>query len=247
MKTLKSKLIIGNVLLIVVILLLVGTTLAYFTDKAQVTNTMTSGNVKIALTEAAVKRDDKGNLVEDTSKMRFMGTEQQAVNNYGEVYPGQTIFKDPTVKNISSASAWVAAKVVLNDGAGDIHKLIGYLDNENLDIEMLLSGGLLEEQVHVGTWNGVDKVCYNDRYAMVQVPNPQDDEYAFYFFFNKAFEKDETALLFDTVTIDEWWNNSEMQQLKELEIKVQAYAVQTTGFETCLDAMKTAFPTHFDF
>ena len=66
MKSLKQKLIITNILLVISVLLLIGTTVAYFTDKAQITNTLTTGDVKIVLTEAEVKSDGKGNLIEDT-------------------------------------------------------------------------------------------------------------------------------------------------------------------------------------
>ena len=63
--TLKLKLIISNVLLAVITLLLVGVTIAYFSDTAQISNTLTSGSVKIMLSESAVKKDKFGNLVAD--------------------------------------------------------------------------------------------------------------------------------------------------------------------------------------
>lgn len=247
MKSLKQKLIITNILLVISVLLLIGTTVAYFTDKAQITNTLTTGDVKIVLTEAEVKPDGKGNLIEDTSKMRFRGTEGEAINHYGTVYPGQSIYKDPKIENISSNKAWIAAKVVLDDGGGDLHKVIGYSANSNVDIEMLLGGALLDERITVGEWNGLQKVCFNDRYAMVQVAKPGENKYEFYFFFENAFESRHEETLFDTLYFDELWDNSDMNELRDLKIQVLAYGVQYTGFDSCFDAMKAAFPTHFNF
>lgn len=64
-----------------------GATLAYFTDKEEDTNTFTIGNVNIELTEPS--------WVEDVS----------------DVYPGQVLDKDPTVKNIGNNPCLVRVKV----------------------------------------------------------------------------------------------------------------------------------------
>ena len=68
MKLLKNKLLICNILLCLTILLLIGTTVAYFSDKSEFSNTLTAGNVSIKLTEAAVKRNDMGHLVEEIGR-----------------------------------------------------------------------------------------------------------------------------------------------------------------------------------
>ncbi len=241
----KIKLIISNLLLIVTILLLVGTTIAYFTDNKTINNTMTSGNVNIALTEAAVTPGPGGHLVEDTTKPRIIGSADSATHNYGTVYAGQQIFKDPTLHNIGTNDAWMAAKVTLSDGKGDLHQLIGYPGYPDLDIELLLHGGLLEESITVGTWNGIEYVCYNDHYAMVQVPG--QDQWEFYFFLNEALAHEETVLLFDSIQFSPEWDNGEMEQFRDFTIKIQAFGVQAVGFEDCFTAMTQAFPDHFNF
>jgi len=73
MRSVKAKLIVSNTLLIVAVLLLVGTTIAYFSEQKSITNTMTSGNVSIKLSEAQVKPDEFGNLVLDNDKPRVFG------------------------------------------------------------------------------------------------------------------------------------------------------------------------------
>lgn len=247
MRKLKIKLIISNVLLLVAIMLLVGATIAYFTDSKKISSTLTSGNVKIMLSEAAVKQDTAGNLVEDNNATRVFGGQDFSIHDYGKIYPGQTIYKDPTIQNTGDNDAWIAAKVTLKDGEGELHKIIGYDNYEGIDIEMLLIGGLLDERVHVGTWNGIENVCYNERYAMVQVPSAAEGEFEFYFFFLETFEQGHSEVLFDTLSIPAYWNNQEMKELVNLEIQIQAFGAQTSGFETCYDAMTNAFPTYFDF
>lgn len=247
MKLLKNKLLICNILLCLTILLLIGTTVAYFSDKSEFSNTLTAGNVSIKLTEAAVKRADTGNLVEDTSADRIKGTADAVTHDYGVVFPGQEIYKDPTVENVGSEDAWIAAEVVFNDGSGDLHKIYGYEGDLGIDIELILTGGLLDEKVHVGTWNGIHKVCYNDNYAMAQVANPAENEYAFYFFFNKKFASGDSATLFDTLYIDDFLDGNALSELRDLKITVRAFGVQTGGFETCFDAMTTAFSEYFYF
>ncbi len=68
-----------------VALIIVGGTLAFFTDKGTVTNVITMGDVHIALTEPAFK--DSG------------------------IVPGETISKVPTVKNIGSNDAYIRCKL----------------------------------------------------------------------------------------------------------------------------------------
>jgi hypothetical protein len=80
---------------------------------------------------------------------------------------------------------------------------------------------------------------------MVQIANRADGVYEFYFFMLKAAQKGDKTVLFDTMLIEPEWDNAQMRELVDLKIKVQAFAVQTFGFESCFDAMKGAFSTHF--
>lgn len=245
MKTLKKILIIDTILLLFAVLLFAATTIAYFSDQSRVTSTITSGEVKIALSQAAVKRDSSGNLVEDAESPRVFGSEVGTPYNYGIIYPGQMIYKDPTIKNIGSNNAYMAAKVTISDGAGDIHRLIGYSNDNALDIEMLLSGGLLSENGHFGVWNGIDNVTYNDRFAMVQIPDRANGEYHLYFMILEPVAFGEEIELFNTMFINPDWTGTDMEELKDLKIDVVAFGVQTFGFNSCYEAMTTALADHF--
>jgi predicted ribosomally synthesized peptide with SipW-like signal peptide len=227
-----------------------GTTIAYFTDEREVTNVFTAGNVYISLTEAAVKSDGMGNLIEDTENPRVQGVSidstEDAIHNYGTLYPGKTMYKDPTIKNTGDDPAWIAAKIIVTDGSGDINKLYGFENSEYIDILEMFSGGLFAQTMHVGVWKTFENAYYNDHFAMVQVPDAARGVYEFYIFVLDQCEKDEEVELFDTMTISGEFTNSDMQELRELQITVQAFAVQAFGFENVYFAMTGAFPEHFE-
>ena len=231
------------VLLAVLVLFFIGTTIAYFSDTKQVNNTFTAGNVAIALYESAVKPDNAGNLVQDLDKPPFYGQADAVVNDYGRVYPGQSIFKNPTAKNTGDSAEWIAVKVILTDGAGDLSRILGYEGFAEIDIERLLSGGLLDEKVHVGTWNGFDNVCHNDNYAMIQVA----DESEFYFLMLQPVQPGAEVTIFDHISFPREWSSTEMRELGDLQIQIQAFGVQTFQLESCLKAMTEAFPAQFPF
>ena len=69
----------------------VGGTLAWFTDDEEATNTFTVGNVDITLTEP--------------------NWEGSGSNDAPEVYPGEPLAKDPTVKNDGANPCFVRIKV----------------------------------------------------------------------------------------------------------------------------------------
>ena len=237
-------------MLCVAIIAAAGGTLAYFSDSKEMTNVFTVGNVYISLTEAAVKNDGTGNLVEDPEAPRVQGvaldSTANAYHDYGFLFPGKVMYKDPTITNVGSDDAWIAAKIILTDGNGNINNLYGYENSEQIDIRSLLSGALLDQSVHFGVWNGIEDVIYNDTYAMIQSANVQHGTYEFYFFIHASMESGDSVVLFDTMFIDPEFSNAQMQELGNLEITVQAFAVQTYGFDSCYEAMQVAFPEHFE-
>ena len=247
-KIVKFNLYMSFIILMVFVLMFLAATIAYFSDTSQVSSVLTSGNVKIALSESAVKRDASGNLVADSTQPRIFGKEDDdVVNDYGRVYPGMTICKDPTIRNTGNAAEWVAAKVTITDGSGDLHKVIGYTGYQEIDIERLLSGGLLDEQVDVEDWNGFEDVCVNDRYAMIQTANTAEGKYEFFFLMLQPLGVGEEVKIFDKVVFNQAWTSEHMKELADLKIHVQAYGVQIFQMEDCLQAMTSAFPEHFPF
>ncbi|MDD6142533.1 MAG: TasA family protein, partial [bacterium] len=87
----KRKILTLAMALSMIAILAVGATIAYFTDTDNATNTFTVGNVDITLTEP--------NWVASGSQ------------DAPEVYPGEALDKDPTVKNVGSNPCFVRIKV----------------------------------------------------------------------------------------------------------------------------------------
>ena len=249
-KFIKSNITAITIVALVVIIATAGSSIAYFSDNKEINNVFTAGNVYVSLTEAAVKSDGVGNLIEDPDAPRIEGvavdSETKVQNNYGVLFPGKVMYKDPTIANIGDDSAWIAAKIIITDGSGDINRLYGYENSQEIDLRALLSGGVLDQGIYVGDWNGMENVCYNDEHAMVQVANAGNGVYEFFFFFKAELAPGEEFVLFDTMFIDPEFTNEQMREFANLELTVQAFAVQTFGFKDCYTAMCRAFPKHFE-
>ena len=133
----KKKLLAISVVVIIAITAIASASLAYLTDNASQTNTFTSGNVDIKLDEAKVVLDNDG-YISETLEER---TEDD--QDYGKLFPGQVITKDPTITNVGSEKAYVAAKIVVT--ASGLESLIGTGYEGLLGINELISGGLVKE------------------------------------------------------------------------------------------------------
>lgn len=105
----KKKLMAIALAVCVVAVLAAGASLAYFTDKTEAANnTFTMGNVKIALDETDLTKDDNSRTAEG--------------NTYENLYPGMEMVKDPTVHNTGRNDAWVRVIVRVANGAAFMDK-----------------------------------------------------------------------------------------------------------------------------
>ena len=232
----KKKLTAVALIVCMIAIMLVGATMAYFTDETEVKeNTFTAGKVGIDLTEEAwdAQLEKLGVEVE--------GKDEKAL----KLFPGQTYAKDPTITvDSDSEDAYVAAKIVIT---GDLYDLIGIEGYETLNVHALASGGLLADQegAAYGNYNGLF-VFQNDNYAIHQAVNG-NNTWTLYVFMKEAQVAGAEILLFEKLSIPADWDNEEMAQINGMEIDVQAFAVQSEGFDSCYAAMTAAFETEFDF
>ena len=97
----KKSILMAAIAVMLVAVLVVGGTLAYFTDTKSATNTFTVGDVKIKLDESNVN-DPNGDRV--TS------------NEYTGMLPGIQYKKDPVVTNTGKNGAYVRAVVTIENG-----------------------------------------------------------------------------------------------------------------------------------
>ena len=139
----KKKMLVTTMVTLLIAIALIGTTLAYFTDTKQATNTFTVGNVKIELTEP--------NWVASGSV------------DAPAVYPGEPLKKDPTVENVGANPAFIRVKVTgldsLAPDAGLITLRTDYVDGKLGDGWVYLNGyyyytkPLVVKGTESDTWN----------------------------------------------------------------------------------------------
>ena len=93
----KKKIVTLSAVAAVAAMVIAGSTIAYFTDTKEATNTFTMGNVSIKLDETDIETGER--------------TEEG--NDYTNLEPGQTVTKDPIVYNTGSNDAYVRAIVTV--------------------------------------------------------------------------------------------------------------------------------------
>lgn len=220
---------------------IVGGTLAYFTDTKAQTNTFTAGNVAIKLDEAVVESDANGNLV---AKGNDRTTEAQTY----KLYPGMTVAKDPTITVTGTEDAYIAAKITVT-GDAELLTLYGQdnTDWKGLDVNKMLSGGLIGATGTTTSWNGLYGYESEDCFVYQDASGADNGVWVIYVFMKDAVAKDGKVVLFTTLSVDKTFNNDEMAILNEAQVKVDAYAAQEHGFDDCFEAMTTAFATDFHF
>ena len=199
------------VLALCAVLLVVGTilgTVAYLQDTASVVNTFTVGNVHLKLDEAVV--DEKG---EPT------GGRTETGNAY-HLLPGETYTKDPTVTVLKgSEESYVRMMLTLNCAS-------------ELDAIFAPNGAVLTE-----IFMGYDAT----KWTYVDVTRGNDNTITYEFRYFETVEAEDNAdlvldALFDTVTVPNTMTGDQLATIADLEITVEAHAIQATGFDTADEA-----------
>ena len=103
----KKKLITLSVVMGIVVMVAAGSTIAYFTDTKDATNTFEMGDVEIKLDETDIDNPD---------------SRTEEGNNYSDLAPGQVVTKDPIIYNTGSKDAYVRAKVTVKDWVSECAK-----------------------------------------------------------------------------------------------------------------------------
>ena len=230
----KKSLLVLAVTLSMVAILAIGGTLAYFTDKTEVvSNTFSVGKVEITLDEAVVEPIDGTNDYEATDERTEKGNEYK-------LYPGIVVPKDPTIHVAEESNeAYVAAKVTVTcKGLYDIYGVEGY---DTIAIHNVVSGGLMaaEGEGSYGTKEGLFGFD-NGKCFVHQVVVEENNKWELYIFVNDVQAADDDVILFEKLSIDPLFTNDQMAVLENLQIDIEAYAVQADEFEDCVKAIQTA-------
>ena len=221
----KKKLLIIAISLIVLAMTVASATTAYFTDYDYAENVFTVGKVDISLSE--LNKDYLGNEIQAGQDGKY---------HFGNLYPGQFYTKTATIKNEGPENAYLAARITLTSALLDNLFVTGAGTNaEAVNVAALTN--FLDELVVDGADYVVtfDPVVGEDHKIIVRViktaPTVAGD----------------TFDLMKNIYVNAAWNNDTMSYLNGLDILVEAYGVQTVGFEQsgAVAAFNAAFATEF--
>lgn len=203
----KKKLTLVVTCIVLVAAMVIGGTLAYFTDTKTAENTFTMGNVKITLDETDVKNPEG----------------DRVTSNAYDVYPGKVVTKDPIVHNTGKNGAYIRATVNvynwMNLVAAYYPDFKETFPNDGYKAALNLLVGELGEG-----WSVVDVVA-GDTFTIGQF----DAKFVLKYDGVLAAGADTTAM-FQTVTIPAGIDNANADNFKS--VKVVAQAIQADGFNT---------------
>lgn len=192
-------------------------TLAYLKSTASVTNTFTVGNVKITLDEADV--DEYGKIIENAP--RVTGNEYKLI-------PGHSYVKDPTVTVAAKSEKSYVRMIVKITDFEDVETVLGPNFLPQYFVEGWDPAVWVTTNV-IGTENNGDTAVYEFRYfETVDTLN------------NQPLKLD---ALFDSFEIPDGIENDDLAKLEEMEIIVEAHAIQADGFADA-NAAWIAFDTN---
>lgn len=191
-------------------LVIVGGTLAYFTDDESATNTFVVGNVNIELTEDTW--DDNDNYNSGTKQLE-------------DVQPGVTYTKNPTVTNTGINNAYVRVDVTLNKWTQFAAAANAY---GITDLTTIFGGFVDANWVLTEETPAVDAVNNTVTYSYYYIGGADRGILA---------SGEDTGALFTDVTIPKQFNNAQMQTLRpDFAITVTAHAIQADTFTSVEDA-----------
>ena len=201
----KKKILVACLCVALAVLTIAGTTLAYLTSQETVTNTFTVGKVEIKLDEAKANAD--GTLVPNADRVKE--------NSY-KLIPGHTYNKDPMVTVLSgSESSYIKMTVTFTKAA----ELDAIFAPTGADLTSIFNG--------YDSTNWIYKGNTEDTTANTRT-------YEFWYKETVAAPTADVALdaLFDQIKAPDSLTNSDLNNLKDLKITVNAYAIQADGFAT---------------
>ena len=201
----KKKILVACLCVALAVLTIAGTTLAYLTSQETVTNTFTVGKVEIKLDEAKANAD--GTLVPNADRVKE--------NSY-KLIPGHTYNKDPMVTVLKgSESSYIKMTVTFTKAA----ELDAIFAPTGADLTSIFNG--------YDSTNWIYKGNTEDTTANTRT-------YEFWYKEAVAAPTADVALdaLFDQIKAPDSLTNSDLNNLKDLKITVNAYAIQADGFAT---------------
>lgn len=179
-------------------------TVAYLTDSEGVVNTFTIGQVDLVLDEAVV--DANGNPT---------GGRTEDGNEY-HLIPGQTYTKDPTVTVVKGSEESYVRMIVTINCYKELCEIFGdpflpqyFVEGWDSEVWVTTNEIKVDEDANTGTY-----------------------EFRYYTTVAGGTESVTLDALFDTVTVPATMTGAQLKTIADLEINVEAHAIQKSGFET---------------
>ncbi len=260
----KKTILVAAIAVMLVAALVVGGTLAYFTDKTEtVKNTFTVGNVKINLIEQQRKLDN-GNKTTELEAFKqgqhlypIVGSAQGEKDTLGMPIAKNYVDKMVTIQNTGSEKAYIRAYFAIPSALDDGYETF----NAGKNVLHFNFGNKVENGVvtstegkewqwtHGSKWNyfetTIDGIKYNVYYAdyyKALDAHATTEQLVQGVYLDKSFDmKADGAYAFDQkLALDEgWdWNN--------VTCPVFAVAVQAEGFDNASAAMDAAFGANYN-
>lgn len=202
MKNMKKKIVVVALIVAIFTMSIASATIAYFTDTSTKTNTFTVGGVKIDLDDEATTKQ------------------------YTNLYPGQAVAMNPTIKNNSQDPVYVAGIVTLSCANHYVTDLLTVeAEDDKILMSDFLTGGALAEASGYSV-----KMVETDRSTITV-----------YIIAENALASGAEIALFGDMNIPAKWDHAQMAYIEDLTITVNAYATQSVGFDNGSDAIEAAF------
>lgn len=255
----KKKLTLVVTCIVLVAAMVIGGTLAYFTDTDAKTNTFTVGNVNIKLIEE--ERDGKGGKQDFTQEKKLypiVGSAQGEKDELGMPTAKNYVDKMVTIKNTGSEDAYIrvyfAIPSALDDGYETFNAGLNVLHfnfgNKVVNGVVSSTEGAEWIWTHGNKWNYFettldDGIKYNVYYAdyyQAVAADATTEQAIQGVYLDKSFDlKDGKCYAFgEEVTLDEGWDWS------KVSCPVFAVACQAEGFDNATDAMNAAFGANYN-
>ena len=258
----KKKLTAVALVVCMLAIMLVGASLAYFTDKDEATNTFTAGSVKIDLIEQQRGlKDGQKDLVpfeQDQVLMPIVGSAQGEKDDFGQPVAKNYIDKMVTIENTGKSAAYIRAYFAIpstlddgyetfNAGANILHFNFGNL--KNADGTLVSTEGVQWNWMHNNKWNyfetTIDNVAYNVYLADYYQPlaaGATTEQFISGVYLDKNVDMDAQGNYIDTR-----FPNADLSILEgTVSCPVYAVAVQAEGFDTVAAAVDAAFGEQFN-
>lgn len=246
----KKTILVAAIAVMLVAALVVGGTLAYFTDTKSAPNTFTVGNVKINLLESSLHRENAGIANGATSDSElWSNVAKEGINNTSKYKAGDTFYTDAQIE--ANAKDYKCENVKLNPGQS-YHKM-PYVKNTGANdayirirvmIPAALDTAILNSSMYTST--ALDSGEFTYAYDNSGTVDRGGVKYNVYTFTrNEALKPNEMTYwnVWGTVHMDSDVTNGEIENLipnGTFNVLVEADAIQADGFANATAAF-TAF------